>query len=156
MRRCGSWTGLAAIEPPSIAPPRPIASASSPMSGRIRSSASSGSAALALAAPKPWRVEKADAADWAEARLAAPPAGQAGVLFHTIVWQYLQEETQRRIRIAIERAAARATSEAPLAWLRMEAEGDPDGAAVRLSIWPGGDDRRIARADFHGRWARWL
>ena len=29
-------------------------------------------------------------------------------------------------------------------------------AALRLTLWPGGEERLIARVDFHGRWAEWL
>lgn len=37
---------------------------------------------------------------------------------------------------------------APLAWLRMEPPGELAG--VRLTSWPGGTERLIARAEYHG------
>jgi hypothetical protein len=49
----------------------------------------------------------------------------------------------------IEDAGGRATSEAPLAWLSMEAGADQ--ADIHLTIWPGGERRLIARSSFHGR-----
>lgn len=113
-------------------------------------------AAFDAAARQPWRVDQADAAAWVEARLAAPQEpGQTRLLMHTIMWQYLPEATQRRIEQAMARAAAAATQEAPLAWLRMEADGQSSSAAVTLTVWPDGGEREIARADFHGRWVEW-
>src|SRR5690606_42069161 len=48
------------------------------------------SAALSAAAPGPYAVEKADAADWVEAQLAqTPEPGEVRVFFHSIVWQNL-------------------------------------------------------------------
>ena len=53
-------------------------------------------------------------------------------------------------------AGARATRHAPLAWLRMEfyAAGAP--AELRLTLWPDGDERTLARAHPHGEWVEWL
>ncbi|HEY5794100.1 MAG TPA: DUF2332 family protein [Bosea sp. (in: a-proteobacteria)] len=113
-------------------------------------------AAFDAAARQPWRVEQAGAAEWAEARLATPQEhGRTRLLMHTIMWQYLPEATKRRIEQAMATAAATATKEAPLAWLRMEADGQSGSAAVTLTIWPDGGEREIARADFHGRWVEW-
>ncbi|HEV7259393.1 MAG TPA: DUF2332 family protein [Bosea sp. (in: a-proteobacteria)] len=118
-------------------------------------------AAFDAAARQSWRVEQADAAEWIEARLAVPQAhGQARLMMHTIMWQYLPEAAKRRIEQAMAQAAAAATPEAPLAWLRMEADGQPGSAAVTLAIWPqasshAGGEREIARADYHGRWVEW-
>ena len=56
------------------------------------------------------------------------------------------------------RAAARATPEAPLAWLSMESDGDRSGAlgaALVLRLWPGDLHLALGRADFHGRWIDW-
>jgi hypothetical protein len=112
--------------------------------------------ALDLAAERGVRVEGADAAAWTEARLRAPARGAATVLYHSIVWQYLPPDGQRRVAAALERAAACATSASPLAWLRMEPAPDVRHAELRLTLWPGGDERLLAEADFHGRWIRWL
>jgi hypothetical protein len=112
--------------------------------------------ALDLAAGSGVRVELADAADWVEACLADPAAGAATVLFHSIVWQYLPADRQRRIEAAIRRAGAGATAHARLAWLRMEPAPDSRHAELRLSLWPSGGERLLAEADYHGRWIRWL
>lgn len=111
-------------------------------------------AAFDAAAAAPWRVERDDAASWVEARLAeTQSAGRARVLMHTIMWQYLPEQTKQRIIAAMHRAGAAATPDRPLCWLRMEADGD--SAAVTLGQWPGGSEREIGRADYHGRWVEW-
>jgi len=113
------------------------------------------SAALNVAAAAPWRVEKADAAAWVARHFSAPPRpGAVRILTHTIVWQYLPEATRQAITRTMEDAGERATPEAPVAWLRMEADGR-DTAGVRLRVWPGGTDLEIARADFHGRFVEW-
>jgi hypothetical protein len=101
------------------------------------------------------RVEAADAADWAGAH-AAPKAGAATVFFHSIFWQYLPADTQAAIRAALERHGASATREAPLAWLRME---PPPGQLVpielRLTLWPGARERRLAVVHAHGAKVAW-
>jgi hypothetical protein len=113
-------------------------------------------AALAHAAARPERVERADAADWLATRFAAPPeSGRARLLFHTVVWQYLPLETKTRASALIAKAGAAATPETPFAWFRMEADGDLRSAALSLRLWPGGEDIALGRADFHGRWAEW-
>jgi hypothetical protein len=83
------------------------------------------------------------------------PEGCTTVVYHTIVWQYLAEKTKRRIASAIATASSRATADAPLAWARMEPDGERDTAGLRLTLWPGGEERVLGRADFHGRFVRW-
>ncbi|WMT91378.1 DUF2332 domain-containing protein [Pelagibacterium sp. H642] len=114
------------------------------------------SAALSAAASMPYAVEKADAADWVEARLGeAPEPGVARVFFHTIVWQYLPEETKARITAAVEAAGANATADSPLVWMYMEAEDHPAGAVLKQTVWPGGEQETVGLSDYHGRWVDW-
>jgi hypothetical protein len=112
-------------------------------------------AAIGLALAAGTRPERADAADWLARRLAAPRAGLAHVVYHSIVWQYLPPDTQARCRALIEAAGTRATAGAPLAWLRFEGDGDGPGAVVTLTLWPGAETRLLARADYHGGWVDW-
>jgi hypothetical protein len=105
-------------------------------------------AALDIASRRPERVERADAGDWIDRRLRHLDPGTATVVMHSIVWQYLPNETRDRVRSAIGAAAARATPSAPLAWLRMEPAGPH--ADVRLTTWPGGDETVVAHAGYHG------
>jgi hypothetical protein len=113
-------------------------------------------AALDLVAASDVRVERADAATWVDTRLSEPAPGEATVLYHSIVWQYLPAGGQRRITAAIRRAAGRATSAYPLAWLRMEPACEGVHAELRLTLWPDGQERLLAHVDYHGRWLRWL
>jgi hypothetical protein len=112
------------------------------------------SAALALARTDPPGVERIDAGDWCERELREPRASVATVVYHSLVMQYLSDDTRDRMLAAIERAGANASPEAPFAWLRMELGGDE--AAVRLTTWPGAEESLIARSNYHGRPVTWL
>jgi hypothetical protein len=109
-------------------------------------------AAIAIARGTPVTIDRADALEWVEARLAEPSDGVATVVFHSIVWQYLPREKRHAVKAAIESAGRHATRQAPLAWLRME-PGRPAeaGADVRLTTWPDGDERLLVRSGYHGR-----
>lgn len=112
-------------------------------------------AALAMATESGLKVEKADAIDWLWKRLATPGPGMAHVIYHTIAWQYLPPALKAEGEALIADAGSRATLDAPLARLQLEADGKPEGAAILLTLWPTGDTREIGRADFHGRWVKW-
>ena len=106
-------------------------------------------AASVIAERIPAEVQKADASDWAIEKLSECASGTATVLFHSIVLQYLDEQSRASFLAAIAEAGARATSKAPFAWLRMEPGGDQ--AEVRLTCWPGGVERLVATTGFHGQ-----
>jgi hypothetical protein len=113
-------------------------------------------AALDVAAADPPPLTQADAVDWLEQRLAQPQPGALHLVFHTVAWQYFPAATQARGEAVLAAAGARATAQAPLARLAMEADSSGlPGAALTLDLWP--DGRRIAlgRVDFHGRWVEW-
>lgn len=118
-------------------------------------------AGLRFAAATGVNVERADAADWLERELSAPPsAGTCRFVFHTIVRQYLPEEVASRIDTALARAGDAATPETPLAHLSFETDYDPRGAdagaPMTLTVWPGGRVLQLGRADYHGRWVDWV
>lgn len=100
-------------------------------------------------------VDRGDAIDWLETRLAAPRAGHLHLIYHTVAWQYFPPDSQSRGTALIEQAGRSASAEAPLAWLAMENDGGEDGAALTLRLWPGDLRLTLGRADFHGRWVRW-
>jgi hypothetical protein len=112
--------------------------------------------AIATALDTPPPLERADAADWLELRLAEPREGRATVIAHSIVWQYLGASEKSRIAGAIAQRGSAATPAAPLAWLRLEPEPGADGPALRLTFWPGGEERLLGLGDYHGRRMVWL
>jgi hypothetical protein len=105
-------------------------------------------AALKVASELPVQVDREPAAPWTERMLSEPTPGQATVLYHSIVSQYLSDEERGAFQDSIQAAGERATREAPLAWLRMEPGGER--ADVHLTTWPGGETRNIARVGYHG------
>ena len=110
--------------------------------------------ALEVARRVPVAIDAAGAPAWLAARLAAPVRGVASVVFHSIVMQYLSAADRRRVASVLDEAGSRATSSAPLAWLLMEPGGEQ--TEVCLKLWPGGSERVIVSAGFHGRPVRWV
>jgi hypothetical protein len=115
----------------------------------------------------PAQVDRADAPDWLAARLAEPVPGVATVVYHSIVLQYLGRERRQRLVEILTEAGKRASARAPLAWLGMEPGREQreawarfapaaGGTEVRLTAWPGGHERLLARASPHGRPVGWL
>jgi hypothetical protein len=105
--------------------------------------------ALEIAKRVPAQVDQSDAAPWLEEHLSEPRKGVATVVFHSVVMPYLSEEARAEVRRIIEEAGARASVEAPLAWLSMEPAAE--GPDIHLTMWPGGERRLIAQASFHGQ-----
>ncbi len=112
--------------------------------------------AIALAQREKPPLEKADAGDWLERQLAAQVPGAATVVAHTIVRQYIARETRHRIEALLKSNGERATSNAPLAWLSLEQYAADQLPEVRLTLWPGGETKKIANAHPHGAWIEWL
>jgi hypothetical protein len=112
--------------------------------------------AITMVRATPVRLERADAADWVEARLAEPQAdGVTRVLMHSAVWQYLPDAVAERIRAAMAAAGARATADRPLAWLAMEPDRATAEQVVSVRCWPGADTREVvATAHAHAAWVR--
>ncbi|KQS02287.1 hypothetical protein ASG11_16115 [Sphingomonas sp. Leaf357] len=99
-------------------------------------------------------LERADAADWIEARLAEPQAaGVTRVLMHSVVWQYLPEPVAERIRAAMKAAGARASADRPVGWVMMEPDRAFGYQVVRARSWPGdGAWATVATAHAHAAW----
>jgi hypothetical protein len=112
-------------------------------------------AALEVARGFDVAVDTADACDWLEGRVREPRDDVATVVFHSVFIQYLDDAGRARLRATIEDAGRRATANAPFAWLRME-PGVEMLTEVRLTMWPGGRERLLATAGFHGQPVRWL
>ncbi len=110
--------------------------------------------ALAILRTHPPRLDRGDAPDWLEARLAEPQLpGVTRVLMHSIVWQYIAPEGQARITAAMTAAGARATPDRPLGWVRVEADRTIHRHDIRVQSWPGhGETTLIGHAHAHGFW----
>jgi hypothetical protein len=112
-------------------------------------------AAIELALARGVTVEAADAVDWTRARV-APRPGAATVLYHSVFWQYMPPASQAALADLVATIGAQATPDAPFAWLRMEP--NPENMMVmqvRLTLWPGGEERVLADVHPHGAWVRW-
>ena len=110
--------------------------------------------ALDLAREVPAQVDRSAGLPWIERELAELPDGAATVVYHSIVMPYLEQEERDDFAAALARAGERARPDAPLAWLQMEYGGEE--CELRLTTWPGGEQRVIATCGFHGRNVVWL
>ncbi len=80
------------------------------------------------------------------------------VIQHSVMWQYLDEASQREIESAIEAAGTRATRTRPFAHISFEpgpAGYEGGGMVLRAVSWPGGSDRVLGVGHPHGAWFRW-
>ncbi|MCK4712977.1 MAG: DUF2332 domain-containing protein, partial [Marinosulfonomonas sp.] len=112
-------------------------------------------AAIAIAQSDPPEMTAADAADWVVAQiLVKPEQGVTRVLFHSIAYQYFPEAVKQRIFARMEAAGAKATPQAPLAWLAFEQHSD-DGPRLTLRLWPGGKMQELAVAGAHVHGVEW-
>jgi len=112
-------------------------------------------AAIALAQYLGVQVERADALDWVGRELSVARPGQATVLYHSIMWQYMAQGSRDALREMIAAAGKRATRDAPLAWLAFEPLAANANPQLLLTLWPGGQRHVLAEAHPHGRWVRW-
>lgn len=99
-------------------------------------------------------VDTESADTWIERQLRTRRE-RATVVFHSIVWQYLGPDVQRRFRQALEDAALTATPENPLVWARMEPAGKV--ADVRVTVWRGKEPEEylLAEIGYHGQNMNW-
>ncbi|MBO9601889.1 MAG: DUF2332 domain-containing protein [Novosphingobium sp.] len=110
-------------------------------------------AALALVRDEAFKVDAETAATWV--CKAAPMAGTATVLFHSIMWQYMPPEEQAAARAALAKHVARASPDQPFYWLRMEHNEVAQQFELRLLAWNKDDDRLLAVVHPHGEFAHW-
>jgi hypothetical protein len=112
--------------------------------------------AIALARSHAVKVERTNATAFLQRELAAPCPGQATVLYHSIMWNYVADADKTAIAQIVRDAGHRATPAAPLAWLRFEIEAKDKFPVLELTLWPGGQNRRLAIANPHGASVEWL
>lgn len=117
--------------------------------------------ALEIARERGVQVAAASADVWLAEQLApAGPPGTVTCVMHSVMWQYMPADVRARAQAAIMDAGARATADAPFAWLRLEPAERDKPMQVVLAIWRGGapEVRLLARAQPHGAsvaWAGW-
>jgi len=113
--------------------------------------------AINVARRVPAPLEQLDAADAVPGIGVA--AGELIVLWHSIMWQYLSASEQDTVLAEIEALGAQARADAPFAHLTLEPHRrTPDAPvefAVRVRVWPGGDDRVLGTCSPHGPPVTW-
>ncbi|CAN5144008.1 DUF2332 domain-containing protein [soil metagenome] len=115
-------------------------------------------AALAIVAEHPVEVERSRAGSWLAQQLSWPRPGVVTVLWHSMVWQYIDRVEQTEIEDLIAAAGARATATAPLAVLGFENVAPPRRPGrfeLSLTTWPGGQQEKLATAAAHGIPTTW-
>jgi hypothetical protein len=117
--------------------------------------------AMRIARERPATVDRAEAREWLPEQLASRPSGTALVVFHSVVWQYLDDDTRAALRDQLAEAGRATTPQTPLAWLRLEPTPITYvPAELRLSLWDGRSgepqERFLATTGFHGGAIDWL
>jgi hypothetical protein len=112
--------------------------------------------AIALAHRHHVTIERTNATDFLRRHLAAPTLGQATVIYHSIVWNYVSDADKAAIVKVVRDAAQRATPASPLAWLRFELKSKDQYPELDLTLWPNGQNKRLAVANPHGASVAWL
>lgn len=114
-------------------------------------------AAISLAQPAPPRLDRRDAGDWVSEALGQPQEkGTARVLFHSVMWQYLPDPTQRAIGESMIAAGDAADADRPLAWIALETNRATFQHELHVRFWPGGAEwRKLGTAHPHGAWVEW-
>lgn len=124
--------------------------------------------AVALAQPlmaaEGVRVQPARAGTWLRQQLGLRLPGQALVVMHSVMWQYLEAAEQAQITQLLRAAGAMASPDMPLAWLRFEPPVPDVAMELRCRLWLGpeghggidGTEHLLAHAHPHGASVRWV
>jgi hypothetical protein len=113
--------------------------------------------ALHLAERYPVPVERAGASEFVD-RIELRP-DTTTVLWHSVMWQYLDRAEQDRVRARIDGLGAAASDDAPFAHLFLEPTRRTAGAEheflVVLETWPSGERRVLGTSVGHGLPTTW-
>ncbi len=116
--------------------------------------------AMDLAAGVPFVVDESDAASWLADRLEEPVAdGTLTVVQHSVMWQYLDRDTQTNVRELLADAGAAATEQRPLAHVSLEPPGygtGHRGMELTAQRWPGDGSVVLAYGQAHGASLDWM
>jgi hypothetical protein len=113
--------------------------------------------ALQVAARVPAEVQQAGALEFLTAQLADLPAGVTTVVWHSVVWQYVDPAERRAVDALLARVGARARADAPLVRISLEPEQVAGSFVFRVHVqrWPTGERVHVADALGHGPPVRW-
>ncbi len=113
--------------------------------------------AIDIALEYPPRVDRAEAGPWLASFDASPRHdGEATVVYHSIVWQYLSPDNRQSLIRSLDHLASKSTPHRPVVWARMEPAGDM--ADIRVNIWTGDMtpvQLELGRVGYHGPTLRW-
>ena len=114
--------------------------------------------ALDVAGRHPAPVERAEALSFLTRELAELTPGATTVVWHSVVWQYVDPAERVAVDALLARVGARATEAAPLARVTLEPERVAAGDfvfRVHVQRWPTGERVHVADALGHGPPVRW-
>jgi hypothetical protein len=104
-------------------------------------------------------VERASAAEFLAHELAEVRRGVITVVWHSVVWQYLDKPERIAVLDLLAAAGTRATAWEPLAHVAFEpVRPTPDRRYAfhgSMTVWPGGAERLIADGQGHGPPVTW-
>jgi hypothetical protein len=109
--------------------------------------------ALDLAARVPAEVERAGALDFLTRELAVLPRGITTVVWHSVVWQYIDPTERKAVDRLLSDVGRRTRADAPLVRVSLEPEqavGKEFTFRVHATRWPGGERVHLADAEGHG------
>ncbi|MEO7980098.1 MAG: DUF2332 domain-containing protein [Sporichthyaceae bacterium] len=113
--------------------------------------------AFEVAAAVPARLDRAGAADWLDQ--VDLRDGTTTVLWHSIMWQYLDRAERDRAAARIEQLGDTATADAGFAHLALEPlRRTPDSVyevLLTLRVWPGAEERTLGVSRGHGIPTTW-
>ena len=98
-------------------------------------------------------IDKASADQWLSEQLSTSAPGQATVVMHSAVMQYLRGDIRSRVEAVFRRFGRKASHDAPLA--RLSFEPGQKYFALQLELWPRDVSLTLADAHPHGAWADW-
>jgi len=113
--------------------------------------------ALDLARRHPPRIERAEALQWINERLAVPqPRGVCRAVYHSMFKQYLSPAQQEALTEAITQTGRMATPDRPLVWISLEWTPVRNEVQLWLTMWPTEERQMLATCHPYGEWVRWL
>jgi len=113
--------------------------------------------ALEIAHAHPPQVDLGDAPAWLARRLSEPQrAGYCRAVVHTMFLQYLDQRHRANLTAILDAAGSRATPDRPLVWISFEWTADRSEVELRLTSWPRGETRVLAKCHPYGDAIEWL